>query len=287
MSERKIAIVLASLAATACVAEPGSLTVAVSGEEAAVSGFDASDFADGWSVRFDAIVVSLSAFDLHGADGETAALESDAVVVDLHQGDAIAWTFEGVPSRRWEDVRYRLTPPTHASRELGTVDPALLHRMTHEGLSILVLGTAERDGATRAFDLGFTAAVDHSRCQGTDGTDGIIVRPGGGNQAQITLHLDHLFFDSLALDQASMRFDAIAAVSNGSAPITLEDLSAQRLADLRGADGAPLVDGNGAPILYDPGSTPLSEPTLRGMIEAVAITVGHLDGEGHCEYQRR
>lgn len=283
---RAVVTSMAVLAA-ACGGETGALTVTVSGEEAAVSGFDAGAFEDGWAVGFDAIVVSLSAFDLHGSGGAHAALEGDAVIVDLTRGDATLWTFEGVPARRWEDVRYRIAPATDQARDVGAVDAALRRRMLDGGLSMLVVGTASRDDLTRDFDLAFTLDVGHSRCQGSDGTDGIIVRTGGDSETQITLHWDHLFFDSLALDDAGMRFEAIAAASDGSAPITLSDLSAQRLVDLRGTDGSPLVDEDGAPVVYDPGSTPLSEPTLRGMIEAVAVTVGHLDGEGHCEYEPR
>ncbi len=276
-----------ALALTACGGEVGSLAITVSGEDAAVNGYDEGAFADGWTMRFDALVVSLSAFDLHGAQGEDALLESDPVLVDLHQGDQVAWSFEGVPARRWEDVRFVIGPATPEARDVGSVDPALRARMIDEGLSVLVIGHAEKDELARDFEFAFALDVAHSRCHAADGTDGVVVGAGAGNEAQITLHWDHLFFDSLALDDASMRFDAIAAAGDGSAPITLADLSSQRLADLRGLDGGPLVDGDGAPIVYVPGSTPLAEPTLRGMIEAVAATVGHLDGEGHCEYERR
>ncbi|HEY8428513.1 MAG TPA: hypothetical protein VIL20_09075 [Sandaracinaceae bacterium] len=279
-------IALLSIVLAAC-GQTGSLAVTVSGEEAAVSGFDASAFADGWAVRFDALVVSLRDFELHGADGVDAALASDPVLVDLHRGDALAWSFEGVPARRWEDVRFRIAPATDEARDVGELDPALRARMIDEGLSILVIGKGEREGVTRDFELAFTLDVTSSRCEGADRTDGIVVSPGARRETQITLHWDHLFFDSLAVEEARMRFEAIAAASDGSAPITLEDLSAQRLADLRGMDGGPLTDESGAPIVYDPGSTPLAAPTLRGMIEAAAVTVGHLDGEGHCEYERR
>ncbi len=268
--------------AIGCGGEVGALAVTVSGEEAAVSGFDASAFDDGWRVDFDALVVSLSAFELRGADGEEAMLESDAVLVDVTEGDTTAWTFEGVGARRWEDLRYRIAPVTAGARDVGTVDPAIRQRMIDEGLSIYVEATATKGDLTRRLEWAFTLDVGHSHCVGADGTDGIIVAAGAQNETQVTTHWDHLFFDSLALDEAGMRFDAIAAA--GDDVITLEDLSSQRLAELRGLDGEPLVDEEGAPVVYDPGSTPLSEPTLRGMVEAVTATVGHLDGEGHCEY---
>lgn len=281
---RKAAGTLA-LFALACSAPTGALTVSVSGEDAAVTGFDASAFADGWRVDFDALVVSLDGFDLHGSDGEHAALGADPVLVDLTQGDTVAWTFEGVGARRWQDVRYRIRPATSASRDLGIVDPAIRARMIAEGASIHVEATARRGELERRIAWTFALDVAHSRCVGADDTDGIVVRSGAANEAQITLHWDHLFFDSLVADEASMRFDAIHAVAGD--PITLDALSAQRLADLRDARGEPLRDASGAPVVYDPGSTALSEPTLRAMIEAAATMLGHLDGEGHCEYTRR
>lgn len=279
---RRMSLGLLVCVAIGCGGETGSLAVTISGEDAAVSGFDASAFEDGWRVDFDALVVSLSAFELHGADGEEAVLESDPILVDVTQGDTGVWAFDAVGARRWEDLRYRIAPATAGARDVGTVDPAIRQRMIDEGLSIYVEATATKGDLTRSLEWAFTLDVAHSHCIGADGTDGIIVAAGAQNQTQITTHWDHLFFDSLALDEAAMRFDAIAAA--GDDVITLEDLSSQRLADLRGLDGEPLADGEGAAIVYDPGSTPLSEPTLRGMIEAVAATVGHLDGEGHCEY---
>lgn len=279
MTKKVLALMVCG--AMGCGGEAGSLAVTISGEEAAVSGFDESAFADGWRIDFDALVVSVSAFELH-ADGEDAMLESDPVLVDVSQGDTTAWSFEGVGARRWSDVRYRIAPATSGSRDLGAVDSAIRQRMIDEGLSIYVEATATKGDLTRRLEWAFTLDVAHSHCAGADGTDGIIVAAGAQNETQITTHWDHLFFDSLALDEANMRFDAIAAA--GDDVITLEDLSSQRLADLRGLDGEPLVDEEGASIVYDPGSTPLREPTLRGMVEAVAATVGHLEGEGHCEY---
>lgn len=267
-----------------CGGETASLAVSLSGEEAAVEGFDASAFADGWSVRFDALVVSIRSLELRSRDGDDAMLDADPVIVDLHQGDALGWTFENVGARRWDDVSYRIGPALEESRVVGTVDPAIRQRMIDEGLSIYVEGEGTKGEISRRFEWAFTLDVLSARCEGADGTDGIIVASGAQNEMQITTHWDHLFFDSLAIEQANMRFEAIAAASEEL--VTLEALSTQRLTDLRGLDGEPLVDEDGVDVVYDPGSTPLSEPTLRGMIEAVAATVGHLDGEGHCDYQR-
>ena len=97
-------------------------------------------------------------------------------------------------------------------------------------------------------------------------------------ETELTFHLDHVFFDSLGDREPVMRFDAWAAAAGDDARVTLEDLAAQPLADLRGVDGEPLG------VAYDPGPTPLPSSDLRAFVIASITTVGHLDGEGHCAY---
>jgi hypothetical protein len=279
-----------ALLCVACGGEVGTVQIEASGEEAAVSGFPVEDgpaFVDGWSLTFDTLVVSLTGIELRGADGEVAPVDVEPVLVDLSAGDRALWTLEGVPARRWEDVRYELAPATAASVDAGPVDAAVRQRMVDEGLSVYLEATAERAGETRTLAWGFALDVLNRGCVAGDGTDGIVVPAGGVAQGQMTLHWDHLFFDSLRLDDAEMRFDAMAAVAEPDGSIPLENLRMQRLADLRDADGEPLLDEAGAPLVYDPGSTPLEEPTLFHMVRVAATTIGHWNGEGHCDYEVR
>lgn len=283
--------VAAALLCVACSGGTGRLDVAISGEEAATSGYPVAPgtpgeigFADGWTLEIDQIVVSLSQFELRGAGGADAALESDAILAALHGGDASAWTFPGVPARRWEDVRYRIAPPDPGARDVGPVDPSTRAQMIASGWSIYLEARAAKGGVTRTLRWGIPLEVDSRRCVSEDGTDGTIVAANERSEAQVTIHLDHLFFDDLRLDEAQMRFDAIAAAADPSGVVSFDALSVQRLADLRGLDGMPLVDDQGAPVLYDPGSAALSEPTLRAMVLEAASTIGHWNGEGHCEY---
>lgn len=271
-----------------CGGETGTLTLEVSGEEAAVSGFPVEDgpaFVDGWSLRFETLTVSLTEFELRGADGERASVDVDPVLVDLAAGDRVLWELEAVGARRWEDVRYVMAPPSEASVDAGPVDPAIRARMIDEGWSVYLEATAERDGETRTLAWGLDLAVLNRGCVAGDGTDGVVVPAGAVTEAQITLHWDHLFFDSLRLDDAQMRFDAMAAVAEDDGSIPLANLDQQRLADLRDADGEPLTDAEGAPLVYDPGSAALPEPTLLHMVRAAAETIGHWNGEGHCVYE--
>lgn len=285
---KKVAAALGNLLACAllaCGGETGTLEIAVSGEEAAVSGFPVEDgpaFVDGWSLTFETLVVALERFELRGDDGESVAIEDAPVLVDLTRGDQRLYTLTGVGARRWEDVRYVMAPPTEASG--GDVDAGVRARMIAEGWSVYLEATATNGDLTRTLEWGLPLSVLNRRCVAGDETDGVVVAAGAITEGQITLHWDHLFFDSLRLDQAEMRFDAIAAAADEEGHVTLDALDAQRLADLRGLDGEPLVDADGAPIVYDPGSTALEEATLYHMVLAAARTVGHWQGEGHCDY---
>lgn len=266
----------------------GTVRVSLSGEEASREGFPVGDiaFADGWSVQFERVIVSLVDFRLAASDGDEAAIEADPIVADLHLGEPIAWTFEGVHARRWDRVSYHFGPPTAASRKVGAVDDATLASMIANGHALHLEGVATRGEESVPFAFGLDLNVDATRCEGADATEGLVVREATFNDAQLTIHLDHLFFDSYATDEPAMRFDPMAAVVGDDDLLTLDDLAMQSTTDVRDAEGEPLLV-DGAPLVYDAGDLPLDGPNLREFVRAAAITVGHFQGEGHCDYARR
>ena len=292
---RPISPVICSIALlTACAdnessSGTGSVRVAVSGEEASRGGYpvgtgeDEIAFTDGWTLEMRKVLVSFTGFELRGADGAKAEVEADPVVADLHLGEPELWTFEGVPARRWDRVGYRYAAPTDSSRAANDVSAADIERMIDGGYSLLVEAVAMQGDQAIAIEYGFEMEVVHTDCvNGQDDTDGIVVPTNGTTDAQITVHLDHLFFDTYANDEADLRFDAMAAVAMDET-VTLEDLAAQvNLSDLVNAAGDPLD------VAYDPGSAfdPIPED-LREYVEAAATTTGHFNGEGHCDYELR
>jgi hypothetical protein len=284
--------VIACVCACACSDEAGTGTVRVdvSGEEAAVLGFpvgsgeDAIAFADGYTLVFETVLVALETFELRTSSGASAALDADPVVAELHTGEVRAWELEGVPARRWDEVRYRYAPPTNESRAVGGASPDDVAFMVANGYSLYVAGTATDGEEDYPFELGFDFRLLSSGCEnGVDGTLGLVVPANGVVDAEITVHLDHLFFDTYAND-ARLRFEAFAATMGDDGVITLDDLAMQSLSDLRDRSGAPLVDGDGLPIVYDPGVLPLASYDLRAYVLAAATTTGHFNGEGHCDY---
>jgi hypothetical protein len=267
----------------------GSLTVRASGEEAAISGYPVGEgddeiaFADGWSLQFSKVLVSIAGLQLRTQDGDNAALDADPVVVDLHQGEPELWSFEGVPAQRWDRVGYEYVAPGSKTRRIGDIADEDVEQMIEGGYALLVAGTANKNEHEIELEYGFPFAVTMDGCHnGVDDTDGLVIAEGALAEAQITIHLDHLFFDDWAIDEPDLRFDAMAAMAPTTGPLTLDDLKAQdNLSDLVGADGAPLELG------YDPGSdfAPVPE-NLRDLVIAGATTTGHFNGEGHCDYER-
>jgi hypothetical protein len=270
----------------------GEVTVDLSGEEASVQGYPVGTgdseiaFVDGFTLEFDKVLVSLEHFELRGSDGSDANLDADAVVADLHLGEPEAWVFEDVPSRRWDDVRFLMAPPTADSRAIDEVSSEDLQTMIDGGYSMWIAGTASDGSDTYPFDLRFDdLRVQSEACQnGVDETDGLVVPNNAIVNAQVTIHLDHMFFDTFASDDGRLRFEPWAAAAGEDGIITLEDLETQPLADLRDRNGDPLVDGEGNPVVYDPGPLLLPANNLGQYVHAAATTMGHFNGEGHCDY---
>ena len=267
----------------------GSLRIHISGEEGAREGYpvgsgdDAIAFADGWTLEFHKVLVSIADFTLRASSGEDAELELEPVVADLHLGEPRLWTIEDVPARRWDRVGYRYAPPSDDARKANEVRDADLEKMADHGYSLYLEATATKDDRKVELEYGFELEVAMTECvNGQDDTDGLIVANNAVNEAQITVHLDHLFFDTYATDEAALRFEPMAAVAPESGPLTLEALAEQdNLSDLEDAEGAPLELG------YDPGSAFDPVPrNLRDYVIAAATTTGHFNGEGHCVYER-
>lgn len=122
-----------------------------------------------------------------------------------------------------------------------------------------VEGLAEQDGVAKTFSWRFDSPTQYEHCQTT--TE---VKPDETTTFQITVHADHLFYDSLVSEEPQLRFQPIAdADADADGEVTQAELAAQDL-------GA-----------YDPGNLDLSD--LWSFLVAQHRTLGHVDGEGHCE----
>lgn len=273
----------------------GSLALRISGEGPAKEGYpfvkDGVElaFAEGWTVTFDHVVASVGDLQVATTDGDVAHESPARYLAELTTGDPTVLTLDALTARRWDRLSMAVLPADDTSVNVNGVDAAIVDRMTSEGLTYYYRGQASRDGMTYDFEFGLRNPTRNTDCtNGEDSTQGVVVRNGSLTETEITIHLDHMFWDTLGSQQLVLRFDAIAAADlpevggDGDGLITFDELENQRLSDLRGLDGEPLVDAEGMPLTYNPASTPLSEPTLRGFILASTATQLHINGLGFC-----
>lgn len=250
---------------TACDAGggEGELAVQIYGEEFIEEGIPADEFADGWAVTFDSFLISVGEVGVAEA-GATAAIDEpkfqifDLAVASSGAGQQVAAAT--VPGGAYDDTRYFVAPSADAVA--GNASAADVALMNDGGYSVYVAGSATKDGATKTFAWGFTTRTRYEACESK-----AVVDPAAPASVQLTIHGDHLFYDDLFSETPSVRFDLIAdADADADGAITQAELQA---VDLRPLDN------------YQVGSTDIID--LWRFIEYLTSTLGHIDGEGHCE----
>jgi hypothetical protein len=286
---------LATLAA-ACEADgvgTGTFELRVSGEAAAKTGFPYTrdgmsvGLVDGWTVRFTRFVVSLGEIRLRTSGGEEAFASAQNQVADLVQGDPTVLTVSGLAARRWDRFGFNIVPVGANPKVLNDVPGAEIEAMRAAGANYLVQGSAEKDGARYTFRWLVKAPTRNSSCtNGVDNTDGFVVRNNATTTGEITIHIDHMFWDTLGTERSRLRFEAIAAAAGEDRVVTWDALATQRLAELRGVDGMRLRDETGAPLVYNPGAVPLPASNLQEFIAASMASMGHVNGTGLCTVNR-
>jgi hypothetical protein len=121
-------------------------------------------------------------------------------------------------------------------------------------------GSATKEGVTKNFSWVFDEEVHYSECETTT-----TVSEGDPATFQITVHADHYFYDSLVSSDPSLVFQELAdADTDGDDEITRAELEAADIGSL------------------DPGSDDEVDD-LWSWLVAQNATLGHVDGEGHCD----
>ncbi len=231
-----ISLVLPSLVACGS----GDWTVTTWGEEFIEEGIPATEFGDGCSAVYDRFEVEITSATLLHADEEVVG---------------------EVPSGRFE-----LTDP--GPQELGSVSvPAGDYERVYYAIgpgdsdAVRASGTVTCGDDTVSFDWSFSPSPRY-RCLPLE----VTVPEDGEVTTELTIHGDHLFFDSLEDEGGTPQGQAIVdADGDGNAEVTLEELEAVAVADL------------GYPLGIHTDVTELGE-----FITLLVQGVGHVDGEGHC-----
>ncbi|MCH9688884.1 MAG: hypothetical protein K0V04_46050 [Deltaproteobacteria bacterium] len=254
----QLAAVTVGLLAGACDAEraPTVLRVSAYGEAYVEDRIPAEDVIDGWEIEFSEFAIAVQGIE---AEGEVMP---GRYIVDLREGSAGGGHLLGELEVEFEEhplLGYRVAPVTAATAIAVSDETAAT--MIDEGLSILVEGQARRGGETIDFRWGFATDTHYRECHSTAEPD------GGEAHSQLTIHADHLFYDDLDSPEPNVAFDLIAgADADADGEVTMQEL---RAVDITGE------------ARYQVGSREISD--LWGFIEAQTATLGHIDGEGHCD----
>ena len=249
----------ALLSLVACDASRREATMRVSmyGEPLVEDGIPGHAFVDGWSVDFSRFLVSVSdvAADDTVLDG---ARLYDLSVRSMGEGHLVGEL--EVPAGPQDHLEFRIAPATtFVGGNTPDDDRAL---MLSQGHSIYAEGRATRGDDVIAFAWGFDTQTRYSHCHiDQDLADGDF------GEAQMTIHADHLFYDDLDSEEPNIAFDLLAAAdTNADGRIEADELAA---VDIRSESR------------YQVGSRDISD--LRSFVTAQTRTLGHIDGEGHCE----
>jgi len=253
----------------------GAVAFSVWGEEFIEQEIPAAEFADGFSVRFDKFLVAVADVSVAEAGGAPAATMKEQKLFDMHvPGERAVVTFPNLPGKAYTHVSYRIGPVTAAAVVSEGATEADKQLMVAGGFSVYVEGTLKKDATTKKLKWGFRTNTLYDRCEGEIAgkmTEGVVVTNGGTDNAQLTIHGDHLFYDDLQAAEAKVRGENIAAADkNGDGEVTLEELAAVKLTDIP-KDKGTYGTGSAAGI-----------NDLRAFVEALSRTVGHFRGEGEC-----
>jgi len=274
MKTAPLALSMALMALSACT-DTGSGNVAFStwGEEFIEEGIPATEFADGWSVKYDRFLVVLSGVKV--ADGTTVAGEMGTPRLFNHvvPKPKPVVDFPSLAAKTWPNVSYVIGPAANAELGAGATE-ADKTLMTAGGYGLYVEGKAQKGADSRTFKWGFSVKTLFDSCKGDVSgkeVDGVVVANGGTDAVELTIHGDHLFYDDLQSPEAKVRFQNIAdADADKNGEVTLAELEAVKLARLPPANGA-----------YGTGSDS-KVVDLKAFVTELSRTVGHFRGEGEC-----
>jgi len=210
----------------------GEVQVTVFGESFIEEGISADELGDAWAVTFDRFSVTI-----------------DEVLIS------------GVRLPVMGDLD--LTTPTGGSGQL--LARASLPVGEHNGVRfdvtrVEVTGRASKGEQVKTFDWVFDQPTRYSSCDALT-----VVREGGLSSLEVTIHADHLLYDSLVAEEPQVLFQALAdADLDQDGVITPTELERTDI-------GA-----------YDPGSAG-EVSDLWAWLNAQSQTLAHVNGEGHCD----
>lgn len=251
----QVAVALAALL-NACQSE---IDLSVYGEAFVEEGIPEAEVSDGWRVEFDEFIVAITDVRI---DGDDAVGLDGTWVFDLARpSDGAGHHLASVPAMRGEygSLEYRFAAPTGEVQ--GNATDAQVARAIETGAALLVEATATRGDRTVHLSWAFPLDQGH-RCE-------LDLEAGRQDaRAEITIHADHLLLDDLAVDPAVAVSLIADADRDGDGVVTTSELAAVDIT---------------TEARYQTGG--LDIENLHRYIGHLALTMGHVNGEGDCQPQ--
>ncbi|MBC7172513.1 MAG: hypothetical protein H5U40_08815 [Polyangiaceae bacterium] len=285
-------------ALSACGGEgTGDVRILIEAEDTIVSGLLAGtgdeDIQDGWAVVFDTYLVAIGNVELgRRADAGAVIATEEARIFDLaavSSGDQLSF-LEAVPSGRWDLFSYETPRAAAATPCEASVEADDCAAMRDGGLTYLIRGTLSKSGGQScppgkecrpadaiAFELAVVAPTRYEGCQDNE-VAGVAIPEGGETSAKLTLHGDHLFFDSFP----GVGEGVVVRRAQWLANADVNEDGRVDMVELQSID-----DGD-FPALFPDFAThsftgsPLTIETAADYARAQLSTQGHLNGEGEC-----
>jgi hypothetical protein len=222
----------------------GTWVLTTWGEEYIEEGIPAAEFADGCSMVYDRFEVVDSELALLDGDGGIVGEIEGVLVKDMVEPGPVELGSVAVPATHYDTVTWRIGPSEG------------------EPISVSVAGSITCGEDTVSFAWDFATDTTY-HCEPED----LTIPAGGEDETELTVHGDHLFYDSLENPDAVLRgqafVDADADMDGEITPAELEAVSVPELG-------------------YDVGSQ--SQVTeMWAFVTFLTRTLGHVDGEGHCQ----
>lgn len=201
--------------------------------------------------------------------------------------------------------------PGATNVNLDATGVALYEQMIRRGWSQYIEGTATYRGTAAGlapafadyptavtFRLGWSAPAQYINCNnpenGGDEMPGVQPSASTAARAQITFHMDHLFWGALGVENPPLHFDQYAArarTTAGVSEVTLDDLEGVAPTNLldrmmrpvpdRGAQTMGYTPRSASALSFDLGGTS-GIRDLRDFVTFSARSYGHLNADGLC-----
>lgn len=228
------------------------------GEAFVEAGIPAEEVTDRWAIRFSEFVVSIGEVSVDGQDRRELP---GWYVFDLarpSEGQGHLLGVVDAPFGDYETLRYRIGEPGELAG--GNATASQVDFLSERDAALHVVGTATKGDRAVALDWTFPISFGH-RCSVRARVDG---NERGGTQ--LTIHADHLLLDDLGANGA-ISFDLIAAADGDDDGVVTPIELAQ--VDIRVEER------------YQTGGRDIRD--LWTFIGNLALTLGHVDGEGGCD----